>query len=46
MQDEDGGSPKPTAGQARVYERLPWVLGLTFGILAVGGTLLYRRSAA
>ena len=45
-EDEDGGSPKPKAGQARIYERLPWVLGLAFGILALGGTLLYRRSAA
>jgi hypothetical protein len=44
-EDEDGGSPKPKAGQARIYERLPWVLGLAFGILALGGALLYRRSA-
>jgi hypothetical protein len=43
-EDEDGGSPKPKAGQPRIYERLPWVLGLAFGILALGGTLLYRRS--
>lgn len=42
---DDGGSPKPMAGQARIYERLPWVLGLAFGILALGGTLLYRRSS-
>lgn len=42
---EDGGSPKPQAGEARIYERLPWVLGLAFGILALGGTLLYRRSS-
>jgi hypothetical protein len=45
-EEEDGGSPKPKAGEARIYERLPWVLGLAFGILALGGTLLYRRSAA
>lgn len=44
--EEDGGSPKPIAGQARIYERLPWVLGLAFGVLALGGTLLYRRSAS
>lgn len=43
-EDEDGGSPKPRADQARIYERLPWVLGLALGILAVGGALLYRRS--
>ena len=42
---DDSGSPKPKAGQARVYERLPWVLGLIFGILALGGVMLYRRSS-
>ena len=45
-EEEEGGSPKPKAGQARIYERLPWVLGLAFGILAVGGTLLFRRRLA
>ncbi len=43
---EDNGSPKPTAAPPRVYERLPWVLGLTLGMLALGGTLLYRRSVS
>jgi hypothetical protein len=43
---EDTGQPEPTAGPARVYDRLYWVLGLTFGLLAVGGTLLYRRGVA
>jgi hypothetical protein len=42
----DDGSPKTVAGNARLYQRLPWVLGLTFSILALGGTLLYRRSEA
>ena len=46
QQNEDDGSPKPTAGNARLYERLPWVLGLTFSILGLGGVLLYRRSEA
>jgi hypothetical protein len=46
QQNEDDGSPKPTAGPARVYQRLPWVLGLTFSILGLGGVLLYRRSPA
>jgi hypothetical protein len=46
QQGEEEGSPKPTAGNARLYERLPWVLGLTFSILGLGGALLYRRSAA
>ncbi len=43
---EETGQPEPLAGPARVYDRLYWVLGLTFGLLAVGGTLLYRRGAA
>jgi hypothetical protein len=45
-QQGDTGQPEPTAGPARVYDRLYWVLGLAFGILAVGGTLLYRRGVA
>ena len=45
-QEEDSGSPNPEAGPARIYQRLPWVLGLTFGLLLISGTLLYRRSAA
>jgi hypothetical protein len=44
--DEDTGQPNPEAGPARIYQRLYWVLGLTFGLLAIGGTLLYRRNAA
>ena len=42
-QEEDNGAPKVTPGMARIYNRLYWVLGLTFGILALGGTLLYRK---
>ncbi len=45
-QQEDTGAPEAKAGPARVYDRLYWVLGLTFGLLAVGGTLLYRRGVA
>ena len=45
-QQGDTGQPEATAGPARVYDRLYWVLGLAFGILAVGGTLLYRRGVA
>jgi hypothetical protein len=41
----DSGAPPTTAGNARLYQRLPWVLGLTFSILGLGGVLLYRRSA-
>ena len=45
-QEDDNGAPKTTAGMARIYNRLYWVLGLMFGILALGGTLLYRKGAA
>src|SRR5215471_15812757 len=45
-QDEDNGAPKVAPGMARIYNRLYWVLGLAFGILALGGTLLYRKGTA
>jgi hypothetical protein len=45
-QEEDDGAPKIEAVPARLYSRMGWVLGLTFGLLGVGGTLLYRRGAA
>ena len=45
-QEDDSGAPKTTAGMARIYNRLYWVLGLMFGILTVGGALLYRKGAA
>jgi hypothetical protein len=41
-QDDDGAS-KVVIGPARIYSRLAWVLGLTFGILALGGFMLYKR---
>jgi hypothetical protein len=44
--DEDNGSPKVEEAPARLYSQLPWVLGLTFGILFLGGTLLYRKGTA
>src|SRR5262249_53277839 len=43
---EDDGSPKPEIINARVYERLPWVLGIAIVILFMGGTLLYRKGTA
>lgn len=43
QQAADTGEPEITPGPARIYTRLYWVLGLTFGILALGGVLLYRR---
>jgi hypothetical protein len=44
--DEDPGQPKTTEILAKIYDRMYWILGLTFGILALGGTLLYRKGAA
>ncbi len=44
--DEDPGEPKTTEILAKIYDRMYWILGLTFGILALGGTLLYRKGAA
>jgi hypothetical protein len=44
--DEDPGQPKTTEILAKIYDRMYWILGLTFGILALGGTLLFRKGAA
>jgi hypothetical protein len=44
--DEDPGQPKTTEILAKVYDRMYWVLGLTFSIMALGGILLYRKGAA
>ena len=43
---EDTGQPKTEEILAKVYDKMYWVLGLTFGILALGGTLLFRKGAA
>ena len=44
--EEDDGRPQIESGTARIYSQLPWVLGLTFTILALGGVMLYRKGAA
>jgi hypothetical protein len=31
---------------SRIYSRLYWILGLTFGILGLGGVMLYRKGVA
>jgi hypothetical protein len=43
---EDPGQPKTEEILAKVYDKMYWILGLTFGILALGGTLLFRKGAA
>jgi hypothetical protein len=42
-QGDDGGSPQVEIKKPRIYAQLPWVLSLAFAILALGGTMLYRR---
>jgi hypothetical protein len=44
--DEDDGHPEVESAPARIYTELPWVLGLTLAILAVGGVMLYRKGTA
>lgn len=44
--DEDAGQPQIEVAPARIYGRMYWVLGLAFAILAIGGTMLYRRGTA
>lgn len=43
---EESGSPKIEITSARIYSKLYWVLGLAFGILAAGATMLFRRGTA
>jgi hypothetical protein len=43
---EEGGSPQVEIKKPRIYGQLAWVLSLAFAILALGGTMLYRRGAA
>ena len=44
--DDDTGQPQIAQAPARVYSKLPWVLGLTLGILTLGGAMLFRKGAA
>lgn len=44
--EEDLGQPKIEQAPARVYSKMYWVLGLTLGMLALGGVMLFRRGAA
>jgi len=46
--DENAGtgeSPGLDTVKPRIYSRLPWVIGLTFGMLVVGFIALYNRGA-
>ena len=45
--EEDTGAPKCCEETpARVNQQMTWVLSLGFGILALGGMLLFRRGQA
>jgi len=43
--DEDTGEPQIEEKAARVYTRVDLIFGFTFAILALGGVLLYRKTA-
>jgi len=43
---DDDGAPQIQEVPARIYTRLPWVLGLVFGMLALGGAYLFRKGTA
>jgi len=44
--DEDSGAPKIEEIQPRIYDKLPWILGISLGILGLGLFLLYRSNKA
>ena len=44
--EEDTGQPQIEQAPARVYSKLTWVLALTLGVLALGGTMLFRKGTA
>jgi len=44
--DEDNGQPRAEFVPARIDARKWWIVGLTFGILALGGMMLFRRGTA
>jgi hypothetical protein len=43
---DTGDQPQVEETNARIYTRLPWVLGLTFALLAAGGVVLFRKGTA
>jgi hypothetical protein len=42
--DEDNGAPNIEQVKPRIYGSLYWILGMTFGVLALGSLLLYRNT--
>ena len=45
-EEEDTGQPKIELVVPRIYSRMYWVLGLTLGILALGGWMLFNKRTA
>jgi len=45
-QGDDSGQPQIQEVKPRIYERLYWILGMAFAILALGSILLYRSTPA
>jgi hypothetical protein len=45
-QEEDNGAPTIQEVKPRIYEKLYWILGMSFAILGLGSFVLYRRSTA
>jgi hypothetical protein len=43
-ENEDAGMPQIETVKPRLYDRLPFVLGLSLGILAIGFVLMYRAA--
>src|SRR5260370_37255196 len=41
-QDEENGAPGIQEVKPRIYDRLYWILGMSFAILALGSFVLYR----
>ena len=44
--DDNNGAPTIQEVKPRIYERLYWILGMAFAILALGSVLLYRSAPA
>ena len=44
--EEDNGAPTLQEVRPRIYDRMYWILGVAFGVLALGSVLLYRTRQA
>jgi len=42
--DDNSGAPQITEVQPRLYNKLPWILGISLAILGLGFVLLFRSS--